>query len=156
MWSWLHTWFCWMWLVAVVGRCLVGCELTPYKAAPGYRNNQIFIILNKQPFWLYCFTKLPNRMEVPKDTCNCVCLSPQAFHKISTPIALLFCQDIALKSKVIHCIRLFCHVLLSMVFDSLQKCSLMWCTLKHIPTLHCGCMIFILLSLNTTPTFSFF
>ena len=19
-------WFCWMWLVAVVGRCLVGCE----------------------------------------------------------------------------------------------------------------------------------
>jgi hypothetical protein len=27
-------WFCWMWLVAVVGRCLVGCEhivLTPYK-----------------------------------------------------------------------------------------------------------------------------
>jgi len=41
-------WFCWMWLVAVVGRCLVGCEhcegrtvtftvLTPYKAAPHKR-----------------------------------------------------------------------------------------------------------------------
>ena len=39
-------WFCWMWLVAVVGRCVVGCEhcegsrtvtftvLTPYNAAP--------------------------------------------------------------------------------------------------------------------------
>ena len=30
-------WFCWMWLVAVVGRCLVGCEhcvLTSYKTAP--------------------------------------------------------------------------------------------------------------------------
>jgi len=30
-------WFCWMWLVAVVGRCLVGCEhcevLAPYNAA---------------------------------------------------------------------------------------------------------------------------
>ena len=21
-----QSWFCWMWLVAVVGRCLVGCE----------------------------------------------------------------------------------------------------------------------------------
>jgi len=37
-------WFCWMWLVAVVERCLVGCEhcegstvLTPYKAAPHNR-----------------------------------------------------------------------------------------------------------------------
>ena len=43
-------WFCWMWLVAVVGRCVVGCEhcegycrtvtftvLTPYKAAPHNR-----------------------------------------------------------------------------------------------------------------------
>jgi len=43
-------WFCWMWLVAVVGRCLVGCDhyehfcrtetftvLTSYKAAPHNR-----------------------------------------------------------------------------------------------------------------------
>jgi len=32
-------WFCWMWLVAVVGRCVVGCEhcevlLAPHNAAP--------------------------------------------------------------------------------------------------------------------------
>jgi len=39
-------WFCWMWLVAVVGRCVVGCEhcegycstvLAPYNAAPHNR-----------------------------------------------------------------------------------------------------------------------
>jgi len=41
-------WFCWMWLVAVVGRCVIGCEhcesrtvtftvLTPYNAAPHNR-----------------------------------------------------------------------------------------------------------------------
>ena len=33
-------WFCWMWLVAVVGRCVVGCEhcvLTSYNAAPHNR-----------------------------------------------------------------------------------------------------------------------
>ena len=23
-------WFCWMWLVAVVGRCVVGCEQCPH------------------------------------------------------------------------------------------------------------------------------
>jgi len=23
-------WFCWMWLVAVVGRCVVGCEHIPF------------------------------------------------------------------------------------------------------------------------------
>jgi len=39
-------WFCWMWLVAVVGRCVVGCEhcggycsvLAPYNTAPHNRN----------------------------------------------------------------------------------------------------------------------
>ena len=33
-------WFCWMWLVAVVGRCVVGCEhivLASYNAAPHNR-----------------------------------------------------------------------------------------------------------------------
>ena len=34
-------WFCWMWLVAVVGRCVVGCEhcevFTSYKTAPHNR-----------------------------------------------------------------------------------------------------------------------
>ena len=33
-------WFCWMWLVAVVGRCLAGCEhtlLTSYNVAPHNR-----------------------------------------------------------------------------------------------------------------------
>ena len=37
-------WFCWMWLVAVVGRCVVGCEhcegycsTSPYNAAPHNR-----------------------------------------------------------------------------------------------------------------------
>jgi len=50
-------WFCWMWLVAVVGRCVVGCEhcegsgcgalrcrvpavLAPYNAAPHIQQNQ--------------------------------------------------------------------------------------------------------------------
>ena len=44
----VQRWFCWMWLVAVVGRCVVGCEhcegrtvtltvLAPYNAAPHNR-----------------------------------------------------------------------------------------------------------------------
>ena len=42
-------WFCWMWLVAVEGRCVVGCEhcrtvtftvLAPHKAAPHNRYQQ--------------------------------------------------------------------------------------------------------------------
>jgi len=36
-------WFCWMWLVAVVGHCLAGCEhyvLTSYKTAPHNQQNQ--------------------------------------------------------------------------------------------------------------------
>ena len=30
-------WFCWMWLVAVVGRCLVGCEY-PTREQCGFCN----------------------------------------------------------------------------------------------------------------------
>jgi len=33
-------WFCWMWLVAVVGRCVVGCE-DPTKQRPTTATNHI-------------------------------------------------------------------------------------------------------------------
>ena len=36
-------WFCWMWLVAVVGRCIVGCEhcLRPTTQRPSTATNHI-------------------------------------------------------------------------------------------------------------------
>jgi hypothetical protein len=33
-------WFCWMWLVAVVGRCVVGCEQRPTTATNHIQQNQ--------------------------------------------------------------------------------------------------------------------
>ena len=33
-------WFCWVWLVAVVGRCLVGCEQRPTTATNNIQQNQ--------------------------------------------------------------------------------------------------------------------
>jgi glycerol-3-phosphate acyltransferase PlsY len=32
-------WFCWMWLVAVVGRCVVGCEQKYEERKPSRCNN---------------------------------------------------------------------------------------------------------------------
>jgi hypothetical protein len=75
---------------------IIALELLNFPLWRGYRNSEIFLILNMEPFWLYCFTKLLNRMKVPEDTCNCCCLSPQAFHKISTALAFVY-QNIDLQ-----------------------------------------------------------
>ena len=41
-------WFCWMWLVAVVGRCVIGCEHQPHPAEPAQYticSNTVFVLL---------------------------------------------------------------------------------------------------------------
>ena len=47
-------WFCWMWLVAVVGRCLVGCE-----HCEGFCSVELFL-----------FNKHRTRRSVPAVRCN--------------------------------------------------------------------------------------
>jgi len=40
--------FCWMWLVAVVGRCLAGCDHQPHPAEPEQHtkcSNKVFVLL---------------------------------------------------------------------------------------------------------------
>jgi len=32
-------WFCWMWLVAVVGRCVLGCEQCPFELSQRIKNS---------------------------------------------------------------------------------------------------------------------
>jgi hypothetical protein len=73
--------------------------------------------------------------QITKDTQKCLCFSPQAFHKIYIATAVLF--------------PLFlCSMFLSMVLNSLQKCSVIWCKLKHDCTFYCvfffNCILFSL------------
>jgi len=47
-------WFCWMWLVAVVGRCLAGCDHYEGFCSTGLNRNMMCEEINQQDATIRC------------------------------------------------------------------------------------------------------
>ena len=96
-------WFCWMWLVAVVGRCLVGCEHCegyPTRQRPTTATNHIQQNQRSTPPAVISLVLLKMGMMMPET-----------------------CWDIVKNKHLLHLVGFLSHFTKTWTFSSLRPCQ---------------------------------